>query len=68
MPPNEKKCESCGVPLSDRTARFCQIHAREFLIKLEAVGYLEPLEGISPHRFLTLGEQPNPPIPNSQES
>jgi hypothetical protein len=67
-------CEICGRPLSDKKNRFCLPHARSTLRKLEAVGYLQPLQistvdganqKLSRHRFLTLPDGPVTPAKTS---
>lgn len=57
-PVDPKRCERCGVELSDPTNRLCREHAKEVLEGLEAAGYLEPLheQGVRGPRFLTLRE------------
>lgn len=62
-------CEICKRPTRNRKDRFCPTHAKQTLRRLEASGYLEPLEvttvngrqKLSNHRFLTIQEGSMPP-------
>lgn len=36
-------CEKCSRPLSDRTDRFCPLHARQLLRQMRREGKLQPL-------------------------
>lgn len=56
------KCQVCGSSLKDKTMKFCPTHAKEFLLRMEAEGKLEPMEyttqngvqRLSTRRFLSI--------------